>query len=457
MTNKRTKIWVIVSFLPLLLLMGGTLVLQEGIVIDPVVMNSNVTLAYTPHDPIHINGNADFLNQDFIEEWPGDGSPESPIIISGYSFAAAEHMLRVNNSDLHFRFENNELDGLLYMWCGIAIVNSANGVVRDNFVRRAAAGIHVVTVENITIQGNDVQDSTYAGIVVEEGSVNVTVTGNTVYVNNDYGILVGNPYGSEVSNDITIQDNIVHDNIPSGVCLKEADNCVVENNTIHGNSLDGILVESGSHIVKDNTVSDSVRGIMLTGGTSTVISNDVTDVEYAVYVGSENNNISNNYLANNGKTGIRCYYQTTEGVGGSNNIITGNTIANNSRWGLEFLAETSNNLVQGNDFLMNGYAHQACDDGVSNTFDENYWDDWTIPDDNLDEFVDNPYTINGTADNSDVNPLAAHCNPLPSWYTVTPSITPTGTTPLQIDPLLIAVGAGLIVIVLLVVVVVKKR
>lgn len=445
------------AFLATLFLIGGTLVRPIGANFAPVTRCSDTTLAHTPHDPIHINGNAEFLIRDSIEDWPGDGTPENPIIISGYSFAAAEHMLRVNNSDLHFRFEDNQLDGLAQVWCGIAIVNSANGVIRNNFVRRAAAGIHVVTVENFTIQGNEAQESTYGGIVVEDSSVNITVKGNTVHDNEAHGIFIGNPFGSEISTDVRIIDNIVYSNIPSGICLHEADGCIVENNTVYGNSVEGIAVESGSHHITDNTISDCVRGIMMTGGNATITGNDITDVEYGIYVGTEYNTISTNYLADNGKSGLRFFYQTTEGIGGSNNIITDNTISNNSRWGLDFAADTSNNIVQGNDFLMNGYTHQACDDGTSNTFDGNYWDDWTTPDDDQDGFVDNPYTINGTADNSDSNPLAAHCNPLPSWYTTTPSTSPTGTTPMEIDPLLIAVGAGAIVVVLLVVIALKKR
>ncbi len=440
-----------------LLLIGGTLILPSGTDVFVVTAITECTLAYTPHDPIHINGNAEFLAQDTVEDWPGDGSPESPIIISGYSFAAAEHMLRVNNSDLHFRFENNQLDGLAQVWCGIAIVDSANGVIRNNFVRRAAAGIHVVTAENMTIQGNDVKESGFGGIVVEDSSVNVTVIGNTVYENEDCGIFVGNPYGSETSSDVRVLDNIVHSNSPSGIALVEADDCLVENNTLYGNSVDGISVESGSNWVRNNTISDCVRGVMLRGGNSTVTGNDITDAEFGIYVGSENNIISYNYVANNGKTGIRFYYQTSAGLGGSNNIISENTIANNSRWGLEFLVDTENNLVQGNDFLMNVYSHQACDDGASNTFDGNFWDDWTSPDEDIDGYVDSPYTINGTADNSDTNPLAEHYNPLPGWYTTPPETTPTGTTPVEIDPLVIAIAAGSIVIVLLVVIVLKKK
>ena len=107
---------------------------------------------YTPHAVIHIDGNAEFLAQDASEGWQGDGSPEDPIIITGYSFAAAEQMLRVENSDLHFKFIDNQLDGLSYIWCGVTIINVANGVIENNNIRRAAVSIHVITVENFTIK-----------------------------------------------------------------------------------------------------------------------------------------------------------------------------------------------------------------------------------------------------------------------------------------------------------------
>ena len=337
-----------------------------------------VTQTYTPHDPIHIDGNAEFLSQDAAEEWPGDGSPENPIIISGYSFAAAEHMLRVLNSDLHFEFVGNQLDGLSYVWCGIACMSAANGVIKDNYVRRAAVGIHVVTVENYTIQGNEVLDSLFGGIVIEDGSVNVTVKDNIVYENQDYGIHIGNPYGSATSHNVTIVGNTIYENSPSGIILLEADNCIVDNNEVYSIYLHRIVVESGSHSINYNNVTDCIIGIRVSNGNGTFTRNKISNVEYALSVGTENNTISKNELTNNEKVGLRFYISYTDDNSGSNNLVTGNVIANNSRWGLEFIANADDNIVRGNYFFLNGDTCQASDDGTNNIIDANYWDEFYL-------------------------------------------------------------------------------
>jgi parallel beta-helix repeat protein len=314
----------------------------------------------------------------------------------------------------------------------------------------------VVTVENFTIIGNDVTNSHYGGIVVEDDSFNVDVKGNLVHHNEEFGIHIGNPVEErEISRNIRITDNIIYDNTPSGIRLLDADDCLVRNNTLHDNYLSGIVVELGSNTIEDNIVMDCSSGVVVSNGNCTISGNNVTGVDYGLSIGTENNTIIGNNLAYNEKDGLRFYHSIQTGNNGSNNIVTGNTVVNNSRWGIVFTAQSSNNFIHNNDFLMNGVSGQACDDGSSNTFSENFWDDWTSPDEDANGFVDFPYLINGTAANADTNPLAAPLNPLPDWYK-TPT-TPIEPAQLQIDPMLILIGAGGVIIVILLIVVVKKR
>ncbi len=456
MRRKGLNLLLLITVLSLLMLNSSSF---SGTLEVGTLESATITQAYTIHDPIHIDGNADFLAQDSSEGWLGDGTLENPIIISGYSISAAEHMLRVENSDLHFEFIDNQLDGISWVWCGIAIIDSANGVIKDNYVQRAAAGIHVVTVENFVIQGNEVHDSEFGGIIVEDGSVNVTVKNNIVYENRQFGIHIGNPYGSTVSHDVTIVGNTVYENSPSGIRLLEADGCTVDNNEVYSNTLNGIDVESGSHHIKYNNITDCIAGILISEGNCTITQNRISNVEYAISVGTEYNTISKNYLTNNEKIGIRFYHSYHTGFSGSNNLVTGNVIANNSRWGLEFTTNADDNVVQNNYFFMNGETCQATDDGVNNFIDANYWDDWTSPDANNDSIVDVPYSIEGDAENSDIHPMTIPDRSLPPWY-IEETTTTIGTSdgePIPMDPLLIAVGVSAVVIILVVAVFVKKK
>lgn len=459
MCSRLSKLLISGSVILVLMVVAGLIVLPVGKSSSLSLISIEKSLAFVAHDPIHIDGNLDFLAHASMEEWEGNGTLESPIVISGYSFSAADQMLRIENSNLHFRFVDNQLDGLSWLWCGIAVLNSANGVIENNHVRRAAAGIHVVAVENMTIRGNDVQDSSFGGIIVEDGSRNVDVVGNIVYNNNDYGIHIGNPYGSSMSFNIRIRDNIVHDNSPSGIRLLEADNCVLSNNTVLGNILDGIVVESGMHLIQENIIEDCRMGIQVSIGNCSIIGNVVMSVECGLSIGTANNTIVGNKLCHNERSGIRFYHSTLTGPSGSENLVIDNTIGNNSKWGVEFTSLTSNNIVRNNDFLLNGNDGQAYDDGEANLFRENYWDDWTEPDGDSDGFVDRPYEINGTAENSDLTPLMVPVNSLPSWYayTTTPTTLPTNGLPLEIGPYLIAAIIGGAVIMVSSVVVLKKK
>ena len=455
LNRKGLNLLVIIAVLSLLILNTS----RSSVALD--VDTKEIAQTYTPHAVIHIDGNAEFLALDASEDWQGDGSLEDPIIITGYSIAAAEHMLRVENSDLHFKFIDNQLDGLSYVWCGIAIINSANGIIMDNYVERAAAGIHVVTVENFTIEGNEVLDSLFGGIIVEDGSQNVAVKNNVVYDNQEYGIHIGNPYGSATSYDVTIEGNTVYENTPSGIRLLEAENCIVENNEVYDHAQKGLVVETGSHFINFNNITDCQTGIHIIGGNATLEHNTISGVEYGISVVTENNTFSQNYITNCEEIGLRFYYSYSDGVGGANNVITGNIFANNTRWGLDFTANADDNIVQNNYFFMNGGTCQATDDGANNVIDANYWDDWTAPDANNDSIVDVPYSIDGDAENSDLHPMTIPDKSLPPWY-VAPcacgnETTTTTGTQFPVDPLILTGGISAVAIILIAVIFVKKR
>lgn len=457
MHQRKWNVVIIIALLAFVILnSAGKSAAFDGHVIE--------SQTYTPHNPIHIDGNADFLAQDAAEGWPGNGSSESPIIISGFSFAAAEHMLRVQNADLHFKFIDNQLDGLSYEWCGVACLNAANGVIKDNYVRRAAAGIHVVAVENFTIQGNEVHDSSFSGIVVEDGSTNVTVLNNIVYGNADYGIHIGNPYGSDVSRDVKIIGNTVYENSPSGITLLEADNCTVEYNEIYSNDVNGIEVHSGSHWISYNNITDSYIGIFLQEGNATITHNEIMHGDYGISVATEYNTISYNELAYNEYDGLRFYYLYETGVGGSYNFITRNVMGNNSRWGMNFGWNTTMNIATSNYLFGNGDNCQANNDGESNTIDGNYWNDWTSPDANDDSIVDVPYEIEGDAESNDPNPMTIPDIWIDPWFSgpcACESETTTTTTDMGngmlLDPILLTVGASAVVIILIVAVFLRRK
>jgi nitrous oxidase accessory protein NosD len=80
-----------------------------------------------------------------------------------------------------------------------------------------------------------------------------------------------------------------------------------------------------------------------------------------------------------------------------NNNIWKNTICDNNLYGIEINTNAEDNFIEWNNFIGNNAGNiQANDAGSSNSFINNYWDDFTSPDQNpTDGFVDNPYNIDG--------------------------------------------------------------
>ena len=63
--------------------------------------------AYTPHDPISINSDADFAAQAASEGWPGDGSEGNPFIIQDLEIdASSQHGIGISFTTAHFAIRN---------------------------------------------------------------------------------------------------------------------------------------------------------------------------------------------------------------------------------------------------------------------------------------------------------------------------------------------------------------
>jgi hypothetical protein len=89
-----------------------------------------------------------------------------------------------------------------------------------------------------------------------------------------------------------------------------------------------------------------------------------------------------------------------------NNILAKNSLLYNTEYGIILLESCTSNFVDRNQFISNnGTGVQAYDNGSSNTFGFNYWNDWTNPDIDENQIVDLPYSIEGIANNMDYYPL----------------------------------------------------
>ncbi|MDF1539154.1 MAG: right-handed parallel beta-helix repeat-containing protein [Candidatus Thorarchaeota archaeon] len=389
--------------------------------------------SYVNHDFIAILGNEDFFQQASLENWDGSGTSEDPIIISGYRIQMARHLLRVVNTDLHFVFENNYLDGVDGTWCGLYLANATNGVIRNTIVVNSAISFHMINIHNCTMVDNILYDNYNEGVVLELVCTGNTIANNHIYNNHKSGILLD--FGNE--NNI-VANNTIHDNGGSGVEFWP----------------DSAEYSAKDNIVSNNTISHQSLGISLQGYRNLIANNAIINSYHTgVLCGGSDNIISDNVIFNGRRDGVRLYSYAAR------NLITHNSIHNNTQFGVRISSSCDNNTISANDLIGNNVTQQTWDDGEGNIFTQNYICSWNAPDDNSDGIVDNAYPIAGESENFDAEPSATPNCELPSWYTyVAVSGTSNAESGAEFDVFLIQASVAVFLIgILLVLAIMRVR
>ena len=199
-----------------------------------------------------------------------------------------------------------------------------------------------------------------------------------------------------------------------GIYLHNVVNGTIINNTIHS-CLRGVTADhfSLSNTITRNFISNNTwDGISIQGAT------DLNNITHNTVFNSGGNGIwlesaFNNTLLNN--TISNSDYDGIGLVASDYNDIFNNTISSSARYGISLTVGSAWNLIKWNDFINNnGQTSQALDNvSVSTTtFNYNYWGDWTSPDSEPNGIVDNPYLIDGDANNNDPYPLTSPNNPI---------------------------------------------
>jgi parallel beta-helix repeat protein len=367
---------------------------------------------HTAIEKIEIFSNEEFHTQASSYHWDGDGSEETPYIISNYILTAdAQQPVFIWDVDLHWELRNCFIEtGSV---CGSSIVNVANGVIANCTFHYRWNGLVMENIENMVIEGNVMEDN---------GRYGISVTGTAT--------------------NCVFKDNVIRRNDGYGLMVPIATNCQFIGNEISNNDGNGILVVSADMCeFKDNTVEE------------------VSGNGFAVST-FDNGLIEGNSIVECGERGI---YASA----GENSIIKDNTVDNCTSYGIVLGSSSTGMAVRGNVLLNNGDDCQVCDDGTDNVIEYNYYDDWTSPDADLDEIVDDPYVIDGTATNEDPYPLAnpdAEPSVTTSTSTTTTSTTTTTTTTTTTNTEIpsvpmefILIGAAIPVVLIGVVLVVRMR
>lgn len=218
-----------------------------------IITNASPSSTTTITTPIKIKGNSDFLAKASANSWPGTGSSSQPIIISSYSLAGGNgYPFVIENTNLHFIFENNKITGGVV---GVYLLNVRNGILQDNIISKTEKfGILFDESSNNTVRFNTIENTTNGMGVLITNSNNNLFYNNTSEFNSSHGFFI-----SQNTTDNTFMYNYAISNgndVNSGVgfyVVFATDNSLIGNFAIN-NTLYGIFIQNSSGTyLKDNT------------------------------------------------------------------------------------------------------------------------------------------------------------------------------------------------------------
>ncbi len=400
------------------------------------------------YSTVSFSTNNRFINNT-INEGDFEGYPELPY--SGYELWGWEYMpyaIQVYSSQDNI-FVNNTFPNA---YQGIWLCSSQNNLLTRNLLLNSGdSGIKLSSSFNNTLSHNTLVDSIYsiARILLSNSTNNNLLRNNLssiYFIDSSLNIIKDNLLRSELlikgatiesyiqaevkNNSINGKPllywyNKINETVPMGagqiflvncstisisnqvdcsIVIHSSQRLSITNNTVNTGKYHGISLSASTYCSISNNhirnISNYYSGIHLYhSSNNNITNNEIKDSYYGIiFIHSSGNVIGGNVISNN----------TWEGVlldGSHNNIIKDNFIAENRGYGLMFSYGSTNNTIILNSFVNNNLdapdrESQAAEDfthnaDMDNRFYYNYWSDWTSPDDNHDNIIDLPYTIEG--------------------------------------------------------------
>lgn len=243
-------------------------------------------------------------------------------------------------------------------------------------------GVYNEGYDNVKIKNCIISKFDY-GIYFKSGASNGEITQNTIYENNDDGILLEfNCTGNKIMN------NNVYDNGVGIVLMHNSANNIIQGNTAHGNGDSGIyLNENSNNLIQDNKANENEFGIYLDfqSNDNTITGNTADNNNQAgfVFLNSSNNKVNNNYARKNKEVGVSIEW------GSKKNKLSNNDFSSNANYGVFFQESSYNNELVNNN-IQNNAVDIYFNTGCSGNSGTNVCD--TIKDDD----GNNPLTCSGS-------------------------------------------------------------
>jgi len=278
-------------------------------------------------------------------------------------------------------------------------LNESDLTVKDIWLRNGSLGIHIKHgVDNISIDGLRITNLTSDGIKTEE-IVSPTDWSYLIQVSNiEIYDIDGNGIRMFFATQSSVQDSVIHNygtNHYGIVFTNSAQFNLIDNCEVY-NGRYGIGAGGSSHGVNmtNNQIYDcTLAGLTVATNSSfgMVVGNSIDNCNNGIRIFVEPKyNIITENIVSNCSTGIFLLGQANF------NLFTYNIIRDNDL-GISIQATCTDNEIYGNNFINNIVHAQDGNTNIWNTTIEegggNHWDDYLIPDDNNDGFVDIPRSV----------------------------------------------------------------
>ena len=402
----KNRVFLIVVCLIFSLLLGNMISIEKANGLAPGVDEAieepetrGFDFAGTPHSPIIIDGDVNFSTTATLEGWSGDGSSETPYIITGLHIDLDGNpgkCISISNTRVNFTINNCHLAGAnVTSGAGIYLNNVWNARVVDNLCQHNTHGVFVEGMsENCVLMNNTCTRNAVSGIQLD-GSRNITLSRNTCS-GNYHGInAIVNTDMYDESRDHVITDNICCNN-SYGICIGDFNPpslgpvlLLVNNNNCSANSEDGIRL---------------ITPVVSTFTNNSCNRNGAAGIRFRVE--NNRNNMVQNTCSENGQFGIYIDQSVFE------NNFTDNLCSTNGQYGIYIDEFSGVNAFHWNSFIDN-LVGNGFDDGYEDVFDYNYWSGYSGLDEDRNGFGDTPYAISGG--NQDQHPLMRLPGSSPVW------------------------------------------
>jgi len=206
---------------------------------------------YTPHDPIVITSNQDFVDQG----WPGNGTELNPYLIQDLSIASDETCVSISSTDAYFNisdcyFSYSSDEGL---GTGVSLDATQNGAIENCKFVNLYNGIWLTDSDNQRIAFNEIAVAGYANANIRlHNSDHCEVYNNSIMEGGTWGISV---IGSV---DALIANNSVFNEL-YGMKIDTSVDCIVIDNEFEKSGLD-IFGYEIDHFLTNTFENNTVGG-----------------------------------------------------------------------------------------------------------------------------------------------------------------------------------------------------